>query len=853
MAGESALHPGLAVAIRFALRELRGGLGGFGIFIACIVLGVATIAGVGSVARGMTDGIAREGRAILGGDFALSLVQRQANPDERSYLERAGALSEVATLRAMARKADGESAALVELKSIDASYPLAGAVKVVGGGSAAKLLAPSGGTFGGLAEPELLVRLGVSVGDAVRLGGATVRLTGVIDSEPDRLAGGFSFGPRLMISREALVATGLIQPGSLVTWHYRVRLAGEPPDPAVKAAADSAMAAFPKAGWQLRMRDDAAPGLRRNIERFAEFLTLIGLAALIVGGVGVANAVASYLEGKRDVIATLKCLGAPAGFTVAVYLVQILILAALGIVIGLSIGAVIPFLAGAALHTVLPVTISGVYPFELILAAVYGLATALAFALFPLGRAREVSPTALFRDQVVPARAWPRPAFLIAAAAAILLLAALAIGLAFDRRIAVVFVIAAAAAFLLLRLVALFIMALARRAPSVRSTELRLALANVHRPGALTPSVVLSLGLGLALVVTLVLIDGNFRRELLGSIPKNAPSFFFLDVRQADRPAFEAFVRKEAPNATLDFVPMLRGRIVSLKGVAADKVEADANTRWVLDGDRGITYAADQPEKSRLTEGAWWPAAYDGPPLVSFESDVGRGLHLKVGDQIIVNVLGREITATIANFREVEWQTLAINFVMVFSPNTFRGAPFANLSTLVFPDGGNADEELAFLKKVTAAFPALTAVRVKEALQTANDIVNRIGWGVRAASAVTLLASVLVLGGAFAAGRRQRIRDAVILKTLGATRLRLITAFSLEFLMIGGATAVFGLLAGSVAAWFILSNVMEIGFHFLAGPALGAALAALLLTLGFGLAGTFRALGQKAAPVLRNL
>jgi putative ABC transport system permease protein len=298
---------------------------------------------------------------------------------------------------------------------------------------------------------------------------------------------------------------------------------------------------------------------------------------------------------------------------------------------------------------------------------------------------------------------------------------------------------------------------------------------------------------------------------------------------------------------------MLRGRIVKLGDVAAEKAAIDPEVRWVLDGDRGITYAETQPEKSRLIEGKWWPANYDGPPLVSFESEVGRGLHLKVGDQILVNVLGREIAATIANFREVEWQTLSINFVMVFSPDTFKGAPFANLSTLAFPDGGTEDEELAFLKKATAAFPALTAVRVKEALETANDIVTRIGWGVRAASAVTLLASVLVLGGAFAAGRRQRIHDAVILKTLGATRGRLIAAFSLEFLMIGLATAVFGLLAGSLAAWFVLANVMDIGFRFLAAPALGAALAALLLTLLFGLAGTFRALGQKAAPVLRNL
>jgi putative ABC transport system permease protein len=846
--------PGLPIAARFAVREMRGGLAGFGVFLACIALGVAAIAGVGSVARGMTDGIAREGRSILGGDMAFNLVQRQANEAERAFFANKGAVSEVASLRAMARKADGSSQALVELKAVDAPYPLSGAVRV--GGAAADLktlLGEENGVFGALAEPELPARLGIAVGDPVRVGSTTLRLAGIIESEPDRLAAGFSFGPRLLVSRAALDAAKLIQPGSLVTWAYRVSLPGDPDNAAVAAAVAEAGRTFPDAGWQVRTRDDAAPGLRRNIERFAEFLTLIGLTALIVGGVGVANAVASYLETKRDVIATLKSLGAPARLSVTVYLIQILILAAIGIAIGLVIGAAIPFAAGAALRSVLPVTVAGIYPFELMLAAIYGFATALAFALVPLGRAREVSPTALFRDQVSPSAIRPRAAYVIAAGAAMLVLAGLAIGLAFDQRIATVFVAAAAAAFLLLRFVADGIMWLARRAPRVRSTELRLALGNVHRPGALTPSVVLSLGLGLALVVTLVLIDGNFRRELIGSIPASAPSFFFLDLQSSEIEPFRAFVARAAPAAKLDLVPMIRGRLTAVAGVLADKVAVAPNSRWVLEGDRGITFAAEAPAQSTISDGTWWPADYDGPPLVSFEREVGEGLNLKRGDTVTVNVLGREVTATVANFRTVEWQSLSINFVMVFSPNTFRGAPFANLATLAFPDGGTQAEELAFLKTVTDAFPAVTAVRVKEALETANSIVERIGWAVRGASAITLVASVLVLGGAFAAGRRRRIHDAVILKTLGATRARLVAAFSLEFALIGLATALFGLAAGALAAWFVLANVMDIGFVFLPGPALSAAAIALVLTLAFGLLGTWRALGQKAAPVLRNL
>ncbi len=843
----------IPLAFRLARRELRGGLRGFGVFLACIVLGVATIAGVASVARGMTEGLAREGRAILGGDIAVTLLQREATPAEQAWLAERGAVSAVATMRAIARSDDGNGRAPVELKAVDDLYPLVGAVEVEGGGDLASLLAPVDGVPGALAETELTTRAGIDLGDRFRLGTGEFVLRGIITHEPDRLADGFSFGPRLMIGREALAATGLIQPGSLVEWRYRVLVPGDPSDSEVDALGETAANAFPDGAWRVRTRTDAAPGLESNIERFAQFLTLIGLTALVVGGVGVANAVSSYLDGKRGVIATLKCLGAPAGFPVAVYLIEILIIAAIGIAAGLAVGAAIPFLAGSLLEAVVPVAIGGIYPAELALAAVYGFLTALAFALYPLGRAREVSATVLFRDEVAPARRPPPFRYLLAVALALAALAGLAVGLAHEPRIAAIFVGATAGAFLLLRVVAMGVTALARHAPRTRSTELRLALGNIHRPGALTAAVVLSLGLGLTLLVALVLIDGNFRRELFGTIPATAPSFFMLDIQGEEAEQLVAFVAEHEPGATLEMQPMLRGRITALNGVPAGEAEVDPEARWVLRGDRGITYSATPPENSPLTAGTWWTPDYDGPPLVSFGDEVAAGLRLAVGDTVTVNVLGREVTATIASLREINWQSLSINSVMVFTPNAFRGAPFQSLATLSYPDGGTTERELAFLKAVVEAFPAVTVIRVKEAIETANGIVEQIGWAVRGASAVTLLAAMLVLGGAFAAGRRRRTEDAVILKTLGATRRRLIAAFSLEFLLLGAATAVFGLVAGSLAAWFVLRTIMDVPFAFLPGPALGAALAAPVLTLIFGLAGTWRVLGQKAAPHLRNL
>ena len=854
-----AMHPsktsgaGLFLAARFALREMRGGLRGFSIFLACIILGVATIAGVGSVSRGMTEGLAREGQAILGGDVAVRTLQQEASADQQAFFDGLGTVSRTANLRAIARKADGDGRSLVELKVADDLYPLVGAVTIEGGGTARDLLGPVEGVYGAVAETEFLARAGVEIGDLLNLGETQVELRGVIDSEPDRISGGFSIGPRLLVSDGVLEATGLIQPGSLTEWDYKILLPGNASDGTVEAAVESLSEAFPEAAWRVRTRSEASPSLNRNISRFAEFLTLVGLVALVVGGVGVANAVSSYLDGKRDVIATLKCLGAPARLPVMVYLIEVMIIAGLGILIGLALGAAIPFFAGSLLSGFVPIDIAGLYPFDLFLAAVYGLLTTLAFALYPLGRTREVSPTALFRDQVAPSHQRAPLVYVFATGLALAVLAGLAIWLSYDPAVARAFVFGAAGAFLLLRIVAWGVTRLARRAPRTRSTVVRIAVGNIHRPGALTPAVVLSLGLGLTLLVALVLIDGNFRRELFGTIPETAPSFFLLDIQGEEAEGLQRFVTETVPAAELNMQPMLRGRIIALDGVPAEEAEIDPEARWVLRGDRGITYAETKPDHNDLTEGEWWPEGYSGDPLVSFGDEVGKELRLELGDTITVNVLGRDITAEITSFRTINWQSLSMNSVMIFSPNTFAGAPFTRLATLSWPEGATDEEELAFLAEVVETFPAVTVIRVKEAIETANDIVDQIGLAVRGASAITLVASMLVLGGAFATGRRRRIHDAVILKTLGATRRQLISAYSLEFLLLAAAAVVFALIAGSFAAWAVLVVLMDIPFAFLPGPAFAIAALAIVVTLVFGLAGTWRVLGQKAAPVLRNL
>jgi putative ABC transport system permease protein len=843
-----------ALALRFAARELRGGLRGFYVFIACIALGVMAIAGIGSVAAGLADGLAREGRVILGGDLAFSLSLREASTDERTFLDSRGRVSLAATLRAMARAQDGRTA-LVEVKAVDTAYPLYGAVALDPAQPLAAVLAQRAGAFGAAADPALLARLDLKPGARIMLGAAPIEIRAELTSEPDKLAGGIGFGPRLLISEAALRATGLLQPGGVVRWHYRLRLPdNDATDTGVRAATAAAQARLPEAGWEVRSRSNASPALERNVERFTQYLTLVGLSALLVGGVGVANAVKGHLDRRREAIATLKALGATGSRVFRIYLTQVLVLAALGALPGLAVGAALPFLIAWGFGAVLPLPIApAVHPGELALALLYGLLTAAAFALWPLGRAHDVPVSALFRDEVANERHWPRRPYIVATALVGCALASVAVELAYDRRIAAIFVAAAVAVFVLLRLVAALLMLVARRVPRPGSPVVRLALANIHRPGAIMPSVVLSLGLGVAVLVTVIAIDGNLRRQFLAALPDKAPSFYFVDIPAADADKFDAFIHARAPRATLERVPMLRGRIVAAKGIPAEDLKPSPDASWALQSDRGITYGDEVPAGSRLVAGQWWKPDYRGPPLVSLEKRIADGVGLALGDQVTVNVLGRNLVATVANLRTVDWQSLGINFVMVFSPATFRAAPHTHIATLSYPGGGTSEEEAGLLKAMADAFPAVTTVRVREALDSVGHIVANLALAIRGASVLTLVVAVLVLGGALAAGHRHRVYDAVILKTVGATRMRLLSAYALEYLALGLATALFGVAAGSAAAALIITKVMNLPFAWLPGPLLTAAAGAVAATVLLGLVGTFTALGQKPAAVLRNL
>ncbi|MBO0733250.1 MAG: FtsX-like permease family protein [Methylocapsa sp.] len=844
----------LLFALRIALREFRGGVRGLFVFLASIALGVGAIVGVGSVSLALKDGLAKEGRAILGADVSFDVSQRELTLQELDFLKSRGRVAAVSQLRTMARTGNGE-ASLVEIKAVDESYPLAEGPVLDPPLRLSEALDEREGAFGLAADPALLGRLGLRSGDHLSIGSAQFQIRALVTYEPDRLASSIRFGPLVLISEKALHATGLLEPGSLVKRHYRVALyTNRASDDAIEGLVAAAKEKFPRSGWDIRTRKNISPQFSRNLDRFTEFLTLVGLTSLIVGGAGVANAIEGLVERKRNTIAILKAVGAAGSTVFALMLMQAMLAATIGALIGAAGGAALPFIGASAFGAFIPFPIApAIYPSAIAKGLLYGLLTALAFSALPLGRARDIPVQALFRGQIEERRTRPRTRYIILVLVAALCLVAAAFAFAADAMLVWIYSGAILGAFLLLRGAGFLIAAVAKKLPHARDVALRLAISNIHRPGALTPSVVLSLGLGLALLVALTLIDGSIRAELHHGVAGKTPSFFFLDVPNARVEDFTGFLKAQAPDGNIELVPMLRGRIVKLKGMKAETIHPKQSAAWVLEGDRGITFAQSIPEGSRLADGAWWPADYRGPNLVSLEAGIAQGLGLAIGDELTVNVLGRDVTATIASTRKVDWLTLGINFVLVFSPNSFAGAPYSDLAALTFADKPGPGKETALFRSTSRSFPQVTILRVKDALDAFNNVVGELALAVRAASGAAFLASVLVLGGALAAGQNARIREAVVLKTLGATRPRLLAAYIYEFALIGTSTALFGVAAGVAASYGVVRGIMELEFQWLWSQALLAAAAAAALTVLIGLLGTWRILGRSPAPYLRDL
>jgi len=842
-----------AAAWRIARRDLSARFKGLRLLLVCLFLGTMALAAIGSLTGSIERELASRGRAILGGDLGVEVWQRSPDAREMAALRALGRVSTGTRMQAMATAGTGaaELTAPVQLKAVDANWPLVGQLTLADGRVVGA--PPAGQAW--LAEGAA-ARLGLEKGQRFAIAGQLLTVGGIIADEPDRLGEGFAFGPPVIVDADFPARAGLLAPGSQFRSKTMVAFArGYDPQVVV----DSLTRRFAASGFAYKTRDNAAPGTDRFVSRMGEFLVLVGLAALVIAGIGIGLGVNSWAEARRGSIATLKVLGATSGDIARITLLQVTSAAAVASAAGLAAGVAVTPLLALALGDLLPVTAGIVIDgAALARAAAYGLLVALVFTALPIARARTFPAMALMRATVSPLGAGWRHAA-VPMGIGVGAIVALALVTAAQPMVTLWFLAGAAGGLALLALLGRGLRAVLGRVPRPRGATARAALANLTRPGAQTGSLVTALGFGLSAFVLLAAIQSSLTANIAARVPQRAPDFFVLDVPRERADTCRAAVAATAPGARVRMVPNLRGAILAYGPAAAMTRVADQKDRpdgaWALRGERGLTYADAVPEGNSLTAGQWWPAGYAGPPLVSVDEKLAQAIGLKLGDRMTIGVLGVERTATVASFRRIDWDSMGFNYVLVFSPNTLADAPHNLAATIDLAKGpsGAAPPTGGLLRALVRAFPASSVIETGGVLREARGLLDKMSLAILAAASVAVLAGIAVLLGAIAAARAARTYDAVVLRVLGASRGQLLLPLLGEYALLGGLLALVALPLGCGIGWIVVTR--QFGFDWLPDWAevfaiLGAGLA---LILGFAVAASLPVLRARPARVLREL
>lgn len=828
----------ITLAWTIARRNLKGGRKRFLLAVFALALGVMTIAGVGSFGAGLVESLRENGRVILGGDFALRTTFTPPDDVQIRWLEARGALSRSADLFAMARPPEGEPL-LVNLRAVDDSWPLYGEALIDPAIPLDSALAE-----GAVVDRDFLESTGLAVGSSFSLGEAAVPIVAALVDEPDRASAPFRLGPRVIVSLDQLDSAGIAGTGSLVRHHVRIRL-DESGDMAGVIA--DLRQTFPDATWRVRSADDANPSLRRFLERLSLFITLVGLTALLIGGIGMSSAVTTYLARQVPTIATLKSLGASQRLVLISYLFEIALMAGFGIAAGLIAGALLPVLAAGLAGEALPVTVSpDLHPGPLLVASACGILITLLFALPPLFRTREISPASLFRVSGLPGAAMrPRDRLTVVLLAAGV--ATIAIAAGSEPLFAAIYCGVILAILVLFQVVGQGISRLARSAGRPRLAALRLALANLHRPGAGTVPVSVALGTGLAVLAVVAGVEANLARELDVASSRKVPAFFVIDIQSDQIDPFIDTVTARHDVTAFDSSPAMRGRVIAINGVPVAEATIEDDAMWSVNSDVGVTYRG-LPENADVVAGQWWEEDHKGPPLLSFDAELAAGYHVGIGDTLTVNVLGREITAEIANLRHIDWTSAGLNFVLVFSPGLLEAAPHTHIATLY----ADVDAENPLRRELARLFPNISIISVRHVIEDIRDMLESVDSVVRGIAFIAFASGLIVIAETVVAAQRRRLGETVILKVLGATRSFVLAVFTLEHAILGMAVALPALVVGTAASWVIVTFALDLAWIMPWSATLFLLMLALGVSLIAGVVSGWSLLSAPAAPVLRN-
>jgi putative ABC transport system permease protein len=823
--------------LSLALRDLRGGLKGLGLLWICLAVAIAGLASVTSLASSVDSAIASNGRELLGGDLMLSVAQREATADEKTEIERLGRASKSVTTRSMLIAPNGHTQ-LVELTGVDRNWRLAGGVDWGPDGRR-----PAGAEVA--VGREVAERLGLRLGQHVRLGRAAYRIVSIIDKAPG--GSGFALAPPAIVDEAGLAGSGLIRPGSISTTSFRLLLpAKTDPDEAGKEF----QRRFQDGGWRATTRDEAGAGTRRFIDRLGQMLLLVALSALAIGGLGMSSAAAAFAASRRPTIAILKLVGASKRTVTALLLTEIGLIAAAAIAAGLALGAMAPALVGKLTSSLLPVAPDTSPQWAALgKAALFGVLISFAASWRMVASAGDTKPARLLRGDVgngEPARwkSFVLPVLALAIAAAVTIVGAS------DPLFAAEGLGAIALLSGLFALVGVAVRRLARSAKHLGGPVTRLGIAALDRPGAATGRLAVSLGLGLTLLVTLAGTASSILAEIDTTVPKKAPALFLVDIPRTEEQRFRLLAANELPTAELRLVPSLRGPVTAVNGVRVTEMRAIPEGAWILRGDRGLTFAQDLPPANRIVAGQWWPKDYHGPPLISIDRDAATALKLKVGDTLTVAVLGRPIEARIASLREIDWRSMGFNFAIIFAPGALEAAPYTLMATVAPPSG---QSPVTFERKLAVELPMVSAIRVSDIVVQVKSLLESIDGAVRIATGFAILMGMIVLAGSVVATRRQRARDIILLRLVGATRSEVTRSQLIEFALLSSIVAVMAFVAGAFAARLVVVGLFEFPFSpDWPGLAL-IPLGAILLAVVAAFLAAIPALNARPAEGLRSL
>jgi putative ABC transport system permease protein len=838
----------MGVALRLAWRQARGGRRHLTAVFGCVALGVGALVAVGTLGAGLEATLAREAKALLGGDLELRAARPLPAEADTAVGQLAAAGARVVRVRelvGMARAPAGGSV-LVELKAASAGYPLYGRLATTPAASLTALLDDDGAVV----QRELLDRLGLALGDRLLVGDAALTVRGVVESEPDRTASLVALGPRVFLSPEALDRSRLVAFGSRVRHRVLVAL------PAGVGAGETRAAlaqALVDPGVRVAAYDEAQPGLRRFFGQLTTYLGLVGLASLLVGGIGVAASVSAFVARQVPTIAALKALGVETRTLVAAYVIQTQTVALVGGLTGAALGVAAQPLLAAALEGLVPFALEA-RPQAATLArgVVMGLVVTLLCTWAPLAAVRAVPAWLILRRDVEPSsrrgRGWP---VLVPVG---LGLAALALWQAGSFRTGGLFVGACAAALLSLLALARGLTLLARRLPRARGLAWRQGLAALRRPGGHAPRVVVALGMAVMLLVTVALLEGVLGRQIDLEQQRHAPSFFFLDVQPDQRDPFSQLV-EWAAGTPPELTPIVRGRLAAIDGARITREAVDRRRArgeegtWYFTREYVLTWADAPASGNVLTRGRWWTAAEaSSRPQASIEEAAARHLGVDLGSRLTFDVQGVAIEAEVTSIRRVDWQSLTTNFFVVLSPGALQDAPATFVATARVP----VEAESALQNAVTAAFPNVTAIPVRDVMERVAAVLDEIAVAVRLVALFTLGTGLVVTAGALTATRSQRLYESVVLRTLGATRGVVARAFAVEYGLLGATAGIGGGLLATILAWAVVRWVLDAPWTFDSTPLLVGLVATIALALGVGFLTTFRLLGQKPFPVLRR-